>query len=250
MDTGNNLREIFLAALDAENPAERVEILDKACAGDRKLRLRVEALLEADAEGSGLAEPDPSPGLGVRPGALTRIGPYRLIEQIGEGGCGIVYLADQKAPVRRRVALKVIKLGMDTEQVVARFEAERQALALMDHPGIAKVYDAGATEAGRPYFVMELVRGVPLTDYCDHQRLDTRARLELFAVVCQAVQHAHQKGSHPPGSQTVQRPGRPSTTGSRNRRSSTSGSPKRPGGSSPRRHSTPPSSRWSGRRPT
>src|SRR3954447_19527067 len=120
--------------------------------------------------------------------------PYKLLEQIGEGCMGIVYLAEQTEPVRRRVALKIIKPGMDTKQVVARFEAERQALALMDHPNIARVLDAGATELGRPYFVMELVGGVPITAFCDRERLNIRDRLELFVVVCQAVQHAHQKG--------------------------------------------------------
>src|SRR4029077_16607278 len=115
-------------------------------------------------------------------------------QQIGEGGCGVVYMAEQQEPVRRRVALKVIKLGMDTKQVIARFEAERQALALMDHPNIAKVFDAGATEAGRPYFVMELVKGIPITRYCDENNLSTATRLCLFVQVCQAIQHAHQKG--------------------------------------------------------
>src|ERR1039458_2900220 len=123
-----------------------------------------------------------------------RIGRYKLLQQIGEGGCGVVYMAEQAEPMRRRVALKVIKLGMDTKQVIARFEAERQALALMDHPNIAKVLYAGATDSGRPYFVMELVRGIKITDYCDQQKLSTRQRLELFVQVCQAVQHAHQKG--------------------------------------------------------
>jgi serine/threonine protein kinase len=123
-----------------------------------------------------------------------RIGHYKLLQQIGEGGCGVVYMAEQEEPVRRRVALKVIKLGMDTRQVIARFEAERQALAMMDHPNIAKVLDAGATESGRPYFVMELVRGIKITDYCDQQKLSTRQRLDLFIPVCQAIQHAHQKG--------------------------------------------------------
>jgi tRNA A-37 threonylcarbamoyl transferase component Bud32 len=122
------------------------------------------------------------------------LGRYKLLEKVGEGGFGVVYVAEQKEPVKRRVALKIIKLGMDTRQVVARFEAERQALALMDHPNIAKVLDAGATDTGRPYFVMELVRGVKLTDYCDQHRLSTRERLELFIKVCQAIQHAHQKG--------------------------------------------------------
>jgi serine/threonine protein kinase len=123
-----------------------------------------------------------------------RIGRYKLLQTIGEGGCGVVYMAEQEEPVRRRVALKVIKLGMDTKQVIARFEAERQALAMMDHPNIAKVLDAGATEAGRPYFVMELVRGIKITDYCDQNNLPTRDRLDLFIKVCQAIQHAHQKG--------------------------------------------------------
>src|SRR5499425_89276 len=122
------------------------------------------------------------------------LGRYKLLEKVGEGGFGVVYVAEQKEPVKRRVALKIIKLGMDTRQVVARFEAERQALALMDHPNIAKVLDAGATEAGRPYFVMELVRGIKLTDYCDQNKLPTDQRLELFIHVCQAIQHAHQKG--------------------------------------------------------
>jgi serine/threonine protein kinase len=124
----------------------------------------------------------------------TLIGPYKLLEQIGEGGMGLVFMAEQTRPVRRRVALKVIKPGMDTRQVVVRFEAERQALALMDHPNIAKIHDAGATASGRPYFVMELVRGVPITEFCDQRRFTTRQRLELFVTVCQAVQHAHQKG--------------------------------------------------------
>src|SRR5262249_53340771 len=123
-----------------------------------------------------------------------RISRYKLLEKIGEGGCGVVYMAEQQEPVRRRVALKVIKLGMDTKQVIARFEAERQALALMEHPNIAQVYDAGATDTGRPYFVMELVKGVPITRYCDENCLSTEQRLRLFVQVCQAIQHAHQKG--------------------------------------------------------
>lgn len=124
----------------------------------------------------------------------STIGAYRVLERLGEGGFGVVYLAEQERPVRRRVALKIIKLGMDTKQVVARFEAERQALAMMDHPGIAKVFDAGATETGRPYFVMELVLGLPITEYCDQKKLAIRERLELVAQVCDALQHAHQKG--------------------------------------------------------
>ena len=127
-----------------------------------------------------------------RPGAV--IGPYKLREQVGEGGMGVVFVAEQERPVRRKVALKIIKPGMDTKEVVARFEAERQALALMDHPNIAKVLDAGSTESGRPYFVMELVRGIPITEYCDQNKLTIRQRLDLFIEVCQAIQHAHQKG--------------------------------------------------------
>src|SRR5208337_3418862 len=126
--------------------------------------------------------------------AGDRIGVYKLLQQIGEGGCGAVYMAEQEQPVRRRVALKVIKLGMDTRSVIARFEAERQALALMDHPNIAKVLDAGATETGRPFFVMELVRGIKITEYCDQNNLSTAQRLQLFTQVCRAIQHAHQKG--------------------------------------------------------
>src|SRR5881296_2648618 len=126
--------------------------------------------------------------------AAERIGRYTLVEKLGEGGCGTVYLAEQEEPVRRQVALKVIKLGMDTKQVIARFEAERQALAVMDHPNIAKVYNAGATEAGRPYFVMEWVDGVPITEYCDAHQLTIPHRLELFISICLAVGHAHQKG--------------------------------------------------------
>src|SRR5213594_4271473 len=122
------------------------------------------------------------------------IGRYKLLQQIGEGGMGVVYMAEQEEPIRRRVALKIIKLGMDTRSVIARFEAERQALALMDQPNIAKVFDAGATDTGRPYFVMELVRGVPITKYCDEYKLSMRERLDLFSKVCQAIQHAHQKG--------------------------------------------------------
>ena len=135
-------------------------------------------------------------GMPVAPAAHVgeRIGAYRLLETLGEGGMGIVYLAEQEQPFRRRVALKVIKLGMDTREVVSRFESERQAMALMEHPNIASVFDAGATVDGRPYFVMEYVPGIPITDYCDGQKLSTRARLQLFAQVCAAVQHAHQKG--------------------------------------------------------
>src|ERR1051325_7492736 len=182
-------------------PEERDRYLSEASKGDVEIRLRVEALLQAyeqpgDFLGKSVAERPPKAAqvvpAGEKPG--DRIGPYKLLQQIGEGGCGVVYMAEQKAPVRRRVALKIIKPGMDTKSVIARFEAERQALALMNHPNIAKVFDAGATEAGRPYFVMELVRGVKITEHCNQHSLTTRERLELFVQICQAVQHAHQKG--------------------------------------------------------
>jgi serine/threonine protein kinase len=190
---------IFAAALEKATGEERAAYLAEACAGDDKLRRRVEALLRAHAESDDLLDPPQSRNLTAdyapiteRPG--TRIGPYRLMEQIGEGGFGLVFVAEQQEPVRRKVALKLIKPGMDTKQVIARFEAERQALALMDHPNIARVFDAGSTESGRPYFVMELVRGIPITDYCDRNQLTPRERLELFVTVCNAIQHAHQKG--------------------------------------------------------
>src|SRR5262249_16953968 len=138
------------------------------------------------------AAPEPGQAPSERPGSM--VGRYRILEQIGEGGFGAVFLAEQREPVERRVALKIIKLGMDTHQVIARFEAERQALAMMDHPNIARVLDAGATDTGRPYFVMELVKGDPITKYCDRHTLDIPARLALFLQVCHAVQHAHQKG--------------------------------------------------------
>jgi serine/threonine protein kinase len=230
---------IFHAALERTDPAERAAFLKDACAGDDRLRRRVEGLLRAHETATGFLEPispdvagqehDPiaaAPTLAdsrdaveqpehestralardaqngstcptsrpIAEGPGTRIGPYTLVEKIGEGGMGFVYMAEQETPVRRKVALKIIKPGMDTEQVVARFEAERQALALMDHPNIAKVLDAGATESGRPYFVMELVGGAPITEYCDQNHSTPRERLELFIAVCRAIQHAHQKG--------------------------------------------------------
>ncbi|SPE58694.1 putative Mitogen-activated protein kinase kinase [Verrucomicrobia bacterium] len=195
--------EVFNAAL--ELPAsERAAYLDQVCAGDAALRQRVEELLKSGEEAGAFLESPavvpPGPGGTVRPAILStekpcdRIGRYKLLQPIGEGGCGVVYMAEQQEPVRRMVALKVIKLGMDTKNVIARFEAERQALAMMDHPNIAKVLDAGATETGRPYFVMELVRGIKITDYCDQNNLATKTRLHLFIQVCQAIQHAHQKG--------------------------------------------------------
>jgi serine/threonine protein kinase len=212
-------RDIFIAALQKTDAAERFSFLDQACAGDAALRQRLEVLLRAHAQAGGFLEeplaevagtgeydraPDPGPPAdppaaeGVTPlgseAPGTRIGPYKLLQLIGEGGMGAVYLADQEEPVRRRVALKIIKAGMDSRAVVIRFEAERQALAMMDHPNIAKVLDAGTTQAGRLFFVMELVKGIPITRYCDQEHLTPRERLELFIPVCQAVQHAHQKG--------------------------------------------------------
>ncbi len=208
---------LFDAAQTLTQPAERAAFLDRACAGDSVLRARIERLLAAEAdverffaEGSSALRL-PADYLQSLSGTTdsgdslrehlhevepvgTRIGRYKLLQKIGEGGCGVVYMADQEEPVRRRVALKIIKLGMDTKSVIARFEAERQTLALMDHPNIARVFDAGATDRGRPYFVMELVHGVKITEYCDRNHLDTRHRLDLFIQICHAIQHAHQKG--------------------------------------------------------
>ncbi|MBE7502361.1 MAG: serine/threonine protein kinase [Verrucomicrobiales bacterium] len=197
---------IFHAALQLA-PDKRAAYLALACEGDDPLRGRIQALLEAQMEADPFFRKEPvRVALGEGPADQAtvvvpvteksgdRIGRYKLLQQIGEGGCGVVYMAEQEEPVRRRVALKVIKLGMDTRQLIARFEAERQALALMDHPNIAKVLDAGATESGRPFFVMELVRGIRITEYCDQNNLSTKERLGLFIQVCHAIQHAHQKG--------------------------------------------------------
>jgi serine/threonine protein kinase len=196
--------EIFERASQLTGEA-RVAYLQEATGGDEQLRQRIENLLQAN-DSAGTAFLDELAIVSAKTLVITtgmvpvtekpgdKIGRYKLREQIGEGGCGVVYVAEQEEPVRRRVALKVIKLGMDTRQVVARFEAERQALALMDHPNIAKVLDAGATDTGRPYFVMELVRGIKITDYCDKNNLSTEERLKLFIQVCSAIQHAHQKG--------------------------------------------------------
>ena len=196
------IKEVLAEAAARNSTAERATFLDGACGGDERLRAEVEQLLRAhDEAGAFLEDPITPPQrspivLSVLPTEKPgdKIGRYKLLQQIGEGGCGVVYLAEQEEPIRRRVALKVIKLGMDTRQVVARFEAERQALALMDHPNIAKVLDAGATETGRPYFVMELVRGIKITDYCDQNNLSIEQRLDLFVQICHAIQHAHQKG--------------------------------------------------------
>jgi eukaryotic-like serine/threonine-protein kinase len=207
----SNEETLFEAARNLDSAAARRAFLDQACAGAPDLRARIEALLESGTESekffhdaarfdlTPISHPVESGDDGSRDfpfteGLGTRIGRYKLLQKIGEGGGGVIYMAEQQEPVRRRIALKIIKLGMDTRNVIARFEAERQALALMDHQNIARVFDAGATETGRPYFVMELVRGTKITEYCDQNNLDTRQRLELFIQICQAIQHAHQKG--------------------------------------------------------
>ncbi len=196
-----NREELLLGLALTKNPAERAAWLDRECGADKALRQRLEAQLIA--HDSTVAMPTaPEVKATIKldladaddDAVGQTIGRFKLLEKVGEGGCGVVYVAEQSVPVRRRVALKVIKLGMDTKAVVARFEAERQALAMMDHPNIAKVLDAGTTETGRPYFVMELVRGIRITDYCDQNQLTTTERLDLFIKVCQAIQHAHQKG--------------------------------------------------------
>jgi hypothetical protein len=200
---GRAMTEERLFELLVNTPAgERAAALDRACGGDAALRGRLQALLAADAappaEPPTAAVPDPD---ATRPspdavGAAGEVigGRYTLVEAIGEGGMGTVWMAQQTAPVKRAVAVKLIKPGMDSKAVLARFDAERQALALMDHPHIARVFDGGVTADGRPYFAMELVKGVPITRFCDDRRLTPRQRLELFVQVCQAVQHAHQKG--------------------------------------------------------
>jgi eukaryotic-like serine/threonine-protein kinase len=191
---------VFTAALQLP-AAERAAYLTRVCGDDHALRQKVEALLKGhDQVGDFLENSQQTTALHARAGVIAgekpgdRIGHYKILQQIGEGGCGVVFMAEQEEPIRRRVALKIIKPGMDTKSVIARFEAERQTLALMDHPNIAKIFDAGATESGRPYFVMELVRGIKITEYCDQHSLTTQERLKLFVQVCQSVQHAHQKG--------------------------------------------------------
>jgi serine/threonine protein kinase/WD40 repeat protein len=195
----HDIEAILVAAVEMDSADQRREFVEQACAGDSELKRRVEGLIENHFRaGSFLEAPaaaltaTAAESVNERPG--TVVGPYKLLEQIGEGGFGVVFMAEQQQPLRRKVALKVLKPGMDTRQVVARFEAERQALALMDHPNIAHVFDGGETASGRPYFVMELVRGIPVTDFCDQDHLPVRERLELFVSVCQAVQHAHHKG--------------------------------------------------------
>ena len=200
-------RELFDSAVEIPDQAEREAMLKRACTGNPELRVRVDELLAAHAEAEHFFSNYPRPlhtladgefpeisPTGEKDLAGSKIGNYKLLQKIGEGGCGVVYMAGQDKPVRRRVALKIIKLGMDTKSVIARFESERQALAMMDHPNIARVFDAGATETGRPFFVMELIHGIGILEYCDKNHMDTRRRLELFMQVCHAIQHAHQKG--------------------------------------------------------
>ena len=205
-------KSVFLKALDIESPSERAAFIEVACQGNPDLLASVAALFNAHENDANPVDrpiavdavfrigdldetewrPAPSRPPHHAPG--TRIGVYKLMELIGEGGFGLVYVADQQEPVRRRVALKIIKPGMESREVLTRFEAERQAIALMDHPNIARIFDAGVTDSAQPYFVMELVRGVPLTAFCDSHKLDTSERLKLFVTICHAVQHAHQKG--------------------------------------------------------
>jgi hypothetical protein len=195
----HSIESILATAVEIASAEERQRYVDQACGGDAELKRRVEELIANYLRaGSFLEDPAPGPHATTdvpaheRPGVV--LGQFKLLEQIGEGGMGTVWMAEQTEPIQRRVAVKVVKEGMDSKQVLARFEAERQALALMDHPHIAKVLDAGRTPSGRPYFVMELVKGQPITQYCDEKRLGVQERLELFADVCRAVQHAHQKG--------------------------------------------------------
>jgi hypothetical protein len=204
-------KAVFCQALELSDPEQRRQFLDQACGADKTLREQVNRLLglshsagdffkecapalEAEPADAGQVLSAAESAAEAETAESKRIGSYKLLQKLGEGGGGVVYMAEQEQPLRRRVALKIIKLGMDTKNVIARFEAERQALALMDHPNIARVLDAGATETGRPYFVMELVYGVKITDYCDQNRVSMSERLELFIQVCNAVQHAHQKG--------------------------------------------------------
>jgi serine/threonine protein kinase/tetratricopeptide (TPR) repeat protein len=197
-DDNISAKSVFDHAVEIEDSSERLAYVEDACFGRPELQEKVKALLRAHVLAGSYLEHGPE-DLALTAALITErsgfvIGPYKLLQQIGEGGFGVVYMAEQTEPIRRKVALKIIKPGMDTREVIARFEAERQALALMDHPNIAKVHDGGTTETGRPYFVMELVRGLSLTEYCDANKLDAKQRLRLFITVCNAIQHAHQKG--------------------------------------------------------
>src|SRR5262245_46380321 len=192
-------REMFMHAVGKLPPEQWDGYVGEACGGDADLANQVRGFLQIHREAGSFLESPAAPlvatvdaPLSERPG--TVIGPYKLLERSGEGGFGVDLVAGQQQPVRRKVALKVLKPGMDTRRVVARFEAERQALALMDHPNIARVFDGGETPTGRPYFVMELVRGIPITEFCDQNKMPVRERLDLFITVCQAIQHAHLKG--------------------------------------------------------
>src|SRR2546427_1108835 len=192
-------REIFFEALEMATPEARAAYLQRACGRDVTLRRKVDELLKEHFSNDSLLagpamERERATVSPIEEAPAQMIGRYKLLEKIGEGGFGEVWMAEQREPVKRRVALKIIKLGMDSRQIVARFEAERQALAIMDHANIARIFDAGVTDAGRPYFVMELVRGIKITEYCDQNQLPTQERLQLFILVCQATQHAHQKG--------------------------------------------------------
>ena len=190
---------LFNQALEIQNARERADFLSQACGGNEELRQRIERLIRLLPKGE-MLEPTLAGGVAASPANAVlqqvgdQIGPYKLIEKIGEGGMGSVYMAEQKTPVRRLVALKIVKPGMDSRQVLARFDAERQALALMEHPNIARIVDAGTTKLGHPFFAMELVRGIPLNEFCDQKRQTIRERLGIFLQVCQAIQHAHQKG--------------------------------------------------------
>jgi serine/threonine-protein kinase len=244
---------IFLEAVEHHEPCQWADYVREAAAGDPALVERVEALLRGHGQSNPLLDqhqllaPAGLPLPGAMPGTI--IGPYRLLEQLGEGGMGLVFVAEQQQPIKRRVALKIIKPGMDSRQVIARFEAERQALAMMDHANIAKVHDAGTTPEGRPYFVMELVKGTPITDYCDRHRLTTRQQLQLFIDVCHAVQHAHQKGiiHRDPSRPTSWCPAMMFAPSSR---SLISAWPRPRADSSPRKHFTRPSRKWWARRCT
>ncbi len=195
-----DVKAIFCEAITKESPTELAAYLDQACGGDNGVRDRVKVLMRADRAagrflgGSQLCETAPlePPSMGEGPG--SQIGPYKLLEELGQGAFGVVYMAEQRDTLRRPVAVKIIKPGMDSKEIIARFEAERQALALMNHPNIARVFGAGATASGRPYFAMELVKGLSITEHCDRKNLATDQRLRLFITVCHAVQHAHQKG--------------------------------------------------------
>ncbi|MEJ2649478.1 MAG: bifunctional serine/threonine-protein kinase/formylglycine-generating enzyme family protein, partial [Sedimentisphaerales bacterium] len=195
-----NIELILLEALEKKTPEEKVAYINQVCGDDKQAQMELDSLIKSYEQAGNFIETPPvgqqiildEPAVSEGPG--TVIGHYKLLEKIGEGGMAVVYMAEQEKPIRRKVALKIIKLGMDTKSVIARFEAERQVLAMMDHPNIAKVLDAGATETGRPYFVMELVTGVPITEYCDDNNLSIKERLALFIQICNAVKHAHQKG--------------------------------------------------------